>query len=379
MKTNILILAAMAVMTGCGHGHDGEGADAAGDDKGRVSHGGIYFSEAQASAAGIKTETVVAGRFREVIRTGGQIEAATGDEYVVVATAGGVVAFPPAVMTEGAAVKKGSTLMTISAGGLTGGDPSQRAKMEYEAAKKEYERASLLVKDRIISSKAYEQARLSYETARASYEAHAAYMTPAGVRVGSPAGGYVKNRLVGNGEYVTVGQPVMTITKNRRLQLRADVPERFYSRLAAIKDANFAVSYSSRVYRLADMGGRLLSYGRASGGVSPYIPMIFEFNNTGDVLPGAYVDVYLLSDVQDSVLSVPVSALTEEQGHYFVYLQEGSDDYHKCEVTIGDGDGERVRVLSGLKPGDRVVTRGAYQVRMAAMSAVMPEGHGHSH
>lgn len=378
----------MAALVSCGHSHDGEESGtghqehvaAGGDEKGgHVPHEGIYFSKAQAAAAGLRTETVSPGEFREVIRTGGQIEAAMGDEYVVAATSAGVVSYPPAVMTEGAAVAKGSTVVTISARNLTDGDPSQKAKIAYETAKKDYERASKLVEDRIISQKEYEQARLSYEQARAAYGAHAANMTPAGVRVGSPISGYVKSRMVGNGEYVSVGQPVMTVTKNRRMQLRADVPERFYGRLASIKDANFAVPHSNKVYRMDNMGGKLLSYGKASGGVSPYIPVIFEFNNTADVMPGAYVEVYLLSDVQEGVLSVPVSALTEEQGLYFVYIREGAEDYHKREVTVGDGDGERVRVLSGLKPGEKVVVRGAYQVKLAAMSAVMPESHGHSH
>lgn len=58
---------------------------------------------------------------------------------------------------------------------------------------------------------------------------------------------------------MTVGQPVATISKNRRLQLRADVSENYFNELKKIRGANFMVSYNNKVYRLEDLHGRLLS------------------------------------------------------------------------------------------------------------------------
>ena len=51
------------------------------------------------------------------------------------------------------------------------------------------------------------------------------------------------------------------------------------------------------------------------------IPVTFEFDNKGDVIPGSFVEVFLLSSPMENVLSLPHSALTEEQGSFFVYLQ----------------------------------------------------------
>jgi hypothetical protein len=39
----------------------------------------------------------------------------------------------------------------------------------------------------------------------------------------------------------------------------------------------------------------------------------------------------------------------------------------------------RVQIMSGLAPGDRVVSQGVMQVKLAAHSAVIPEGHSHNH
>ena len=110
-----------------------------------------------------------------------------------------------------------------------------------------------------------------------------------------------------------------------------------------------------------------------------YVPVVFELDNRGEVVPGACVEVYLRSSAVDNAWVVPVSALTEEQGLYFVYLRLDEEGYKKQEVSIGDTDGANVRILSGLHEGDRVVTRGVYQVKLAANSGVIPEGHSHNH
>ncbi len=55
----------------------------------------------------------------------------------------------------------------------------------------------------------------------------------------------------------------------------------------------------------------------------------------------------------------PHTALTEEQGSFFVYLQVDEEGYKKQLVTLGADNGEKVQILSGVKAGDKVVTQGA--------------------
>ena len=50
------------------------------------------------------------------------------------------------------------------------------------------------------------------------------------------------------------------------------------------------------------------------------------------------------------MLALPVTALTEEQGLYFVYLQLDEEGYKKQEVTLGASNGKKVQILTGLKP-----------------------------
>ena len=80
----------------------------------------------------------------------------------------------------------------------------------------------------------------------------------------------------------------------------------------------------------------------------------------------------------ENVLSLPRTALTEEQGSFFVYLNVDEEGYRKQEVTLGADNGKNVQILSGLKAGDRVVVEGANQVRLAGISTAIP-GHTHNH
>jgi multidrug efflux pump subunit AcrA (membrane-fusion protein) len=156
------------------------------------------------------------------------------------------------------------------------------------------------------------------------------------------------------------------------------VSENNFRILKSISSANFKPAYDNQVYKLSDLNGRLLSFGKASTDQSFYIPVTFEFDNVGDIIPGAYTEVYLLSTLQENVISVPISAITEEQGLNFVYLQIGDEEYKKQEVTLGQNNGERVQILSVFKTRSQSSYQRSISVKLAAKtSSVMPEGHSH--
>lgn len=353
-----------------GHEHEKQDQHAGGSDE-------IILPPAKAQAAGVAVSTVEPGTFHQVIKTSGQVMAAQGDESTAVATVAGVVSFKGKVI-EGMSVGKGTPLVLLSSKNIAEGDPVQKARIAYEVAKKEYERMKVLVGNKIVSEKEFAQAEQTYENARISYEAVARNHSASGQAVVSPISGYVKSLLVKEGDYVNIGQPLVSITQNRKLFLRADVSEKYYSYLSTIGSANFRTPYNNKVYALKELGGRVLSYGKASGENGYYVPVTFEFDNKGEVIPGSFVEVFLLSSPMENVLSLPHSALTEEQGSFFVYLQLDEEGYKKQLVTLGADNGEQVQILSGIKAGDRVVTQGAYQVKLASATNAIP-AHSHEH
>ena len=347
--------------------------------------GEIIMATEQMEKAGVKTETVKAGDFTAVMKAAGQISRPQGDEQTIAATASGIVKFVNASMTEGTQIGKGQSIATISAKNLQDGDPTAKAKAEFEAAKKEVERLRPLVDDKIVSQREWEQAQLNLKTARAAYKGIAPYTHDGKTSVASNMSGFVKTLLVKSGDYVNVGDPIATITQDRKLQLKVDVPECAYKDMKTISGANFLTTGDDKVYRLADINGRLVSYSRTLPEGSAYLPATFEMDNVGAIVPGSFVEVFLLMQSRKNVITVPTSALTEEQGTYYIYIKEnghnheGEAMFEKREVKTGQTDGLRTEITHGLKEGETVVSEGAYQVKLAAAASIIPEGHSHNH
>ena len=384
---NLLLLGVSVAAISCcntpkhGDGHEGHAHETEEAGHGEAAHvhsGEISLPAAKAEAAGVVSEIIEPGRFREVIVTGGDVTPAPGDAVTVVANVSGVVDFRKD-LAEGVRISENEILFTIASDGLLEGDPVRRAKIEYETAKAEYERAAGLVGENIVSRKEFESIRSAYETARLKYEAISGDgRSEGGAAVIAPKSGFISTCLVKSGDYVSVGQPLAVISGNDRLYLTADVSERYAARVSGIREANFRLQYGDKVYSTSGLGGRLVSFGRNTGEESPFIPVTFAFNRAEGIIPGSYAEIWLMGTERDNVISVPVSALTEEQGVYFVYIRLDEDCYRKQPVTVGATDGLRAEILSGLKGGETVVVQGAIHVRLASAGNAIP-AHTHNH
>ena len=336
----------------------------------------IVLNPDKAKAAGVLVQKITPGDFYGVIPVSGKILEATGNDVTIVANVSGKVSFLTPI-TEGIQVSKEKAIFIISGKHLQNGDPAERTRIAYEAAKQEYERASKLVADKIVSEKEYNTIKTEYENARIAYNA-ISHDRANGAKVTSPLSGYIKSCFVKEGDYVTVGQPLASISQNRHLYLKADVPERYYDKLNKLTSAKFRMSYSDKIYDIQTLGGRLLAYGKNSTETSSYIPVTFEFNNSQDILPGAFAEIYLLTKKRNNVISLPVNAITEEQGVNFVYIKKDTSCYKKQEVELGESNGDMVEILSGLKGNEQVVIEGAIHVKLASTNNIIP-AHSHHH
>ena len=236
---------------------------------------------------------------------------------------------------------------------------------------------NVLVIDLMMSQRELEQIKIKYGSAKDDYEIKINNITPKEIKKKYPTNEYLTKIFIYQGEYVTTGQAIASVSKNNKLLLRAEVPEKYYAGLKNINTANFKMNYSNEVYQLKNMHGRLLSFGRSATDNSFYIPVIFEFVNNENIVPGSYAEVFLLTKTSSEIITIPISSLTEEQGLYFVYLKTGNESYIKREVTTGESNGDRIEIKSGLTVGEEVVTNGVSQIRLAGSSSTLPEGHSH--
>ena len=102
-------------------------------------------------------------------------------------------------------------------------------------------------------------------------------------------------------------------------------------------------------------------------------------NDNGGIANGAFAEVYLIGASRQDVITVPVAAVTEQQGNHYVYVKLDHECYERRLVKLGGNDGRNVEIISGINGGDNVVVGGATVVKLAESSGAVPEGHSHNH
>lgn len=397
--SHILLITAALAFTGCAHSHNdhehehghehAEGHDhehehdheAEGHEHSEGEHEGehkdapgvIVLHDEAAERFGVHTEVAQPGEFNAVVKCAGQVVRSGADDAVASAPTAGIVHFA-AGMNPGAKAGRGTAIATIDARGMSGGDANAAAKAQLTAAEAELDRIQDLYDDRLATQGELLAAQAAVAQAKAAYSPSAG-----NGRVTSPISGTVTALLVKEGSYVNAGDPIASIGTGEGSVLRADIPQRYYNLAPSFTDmrAEFA---NTPVFTVSERGGRRLSGAPAGEAATTggYIPVYFTAAGTG-MAAGTPFTAYLIGDTRQNVLTVPVSALSEQQGNFFVYENYAPEHYRKLPVKIGASDGIRTEIISGLEPGTTFVSDGVSAVRLSETSGVIPQGHTHNH
>ncbi|MBA4408647.1 MAG: efflux RND transporter periplasmic adaptor subunit [Bacteroidota bacterium] len=320
--------------------------------------------------------------FGQIIKTTAQVQSSQGDEIIVSAKTNGIVMITGNAVLEGKDVSKGQILFFISGSELADNNISVRyseAKNNLEKAKADYERATELAKDKIISAKDLLSAKNQYDNAKAIFDNLNTNFSASGQSVKSPMSGFVKQVLVKNGTYVEAGQPIVVVSQNKTLLLNAEVQQKYASMLGSITSANIRTLQDNQSYSLEQLKGKVLSFGKATNSDNYLIPVTLQIDNIGSFTAGGFVEVYLKTLTNTLALTVPTTSLLEDQGAFFVYVQVTPELFEKREVKIGATDGVRTEIRSGLNSNERVVTLGAILIKLAQATGTLDAHSGHVH
>ena len=316
------------------------------------------------------------------IKTSGQIEPAKNDVQHLVAVTSGIVVFPDRSLQEGVAVMKGKSIFSIAGNKLAESSTATKyneASSAYDIAQNNYKRKKEWIESGVVSEKDLETAAAELKVAEARFNAVQKSFNEAGQVVSSNMDGYITNLEVENGQYVEAGTHLATIIGNKRLVIKAEVQQKYASLLPLIKDANLCLINSGSHLSMSKLNGKVVSYGKTVGGHSYLIPVFIEVDAHKDLIAGSLVNLFLLCDNNQKYVTVPNTALIEEMGLYYVFVQEEAEGYEKRLVGIGNSDGLNTVITSGLSADERVVTKGATYVKLAGMNTALDPHAGHIH
>jgi RND family efflux transporter MFP subunit len=191
----------------------------------------------------------------------------------------------------------------------------------------------------------------------------------------SPVSGVIAERTATNGANVSAGSVLFRVVDAQQVQVAGHVREADLARARQAKAAELELPGQDA--RLP--AGRFASLGRVLDAATRTVPITFALDNsTLGLAVGQSVFLHLLLDEAASHPVVPASALVDDAGRPVVFVQREGEAFERRPVTLGARSGNVVQVTSGVTAGERVVTTGAYLVRLASLSTQVPS-HGHVH
>jgi len=348
---------------------------------------GITFTKEQQWKIDFATAEAVKGRVRPSLAATATIKAQPDGEALLAAPAAGVLRPAGSFPRVGQAVKKGQVLAYLAP--RLGGETDQatleaaagKAKIALEQARRERERMEALFKDEAISEKRLLEARANERMAEA--EANAAQARQGqlgglgGIAIRAPIAGTLADVAVVPGAFVTEGAPLFHVANAGRLWLEARVPESEIGRMGTPSGASFSVDGFEQPFVIEPgRNGKLIAVGGVVDAGTRTVPAIFEFANPGGLRLGMTAKAQLHAGEGIEAVLVPAGAVQDESGTAAVYVQTGGASFERRIVRVGIRDGDRVAIIDGIEPGQRVVGKGAHFIRLStSMSAAV--GHAH--
>lgn len=139
-------------------------------------------------------------------------------------------------------------------------------------------------------------------------------------------------------------------------------------------------AYPERTFNVIDeMGGRIINMDLVVAPETRTIALRYEAANPeGLFRSGMFADVFLETQHAINAVAVPEEAIIMDNGRPVAFVLIHGEAFQKRVLELGIRDGQFVEVRSGIQEGERVVTKGAYLVKLASASpASFGEGHAH--
>jgi RND family efflux transporter MFP subunit len=332
---------------------------------------------------------------RGSVRVPAVIQPVTGGEALVSAPAAGRFV-ADRLVSIGATVREGQALGRLEPR-LAGGEDRAtlaasvaEAQAAADAAHAEQARAERLVADRAVPARRLEDARRAVTVADARLQAAQARLNQrdetlragGGVASGNafvlraPLSGRVVEVMATLGAAYEEGAPLFRVVKMDEVELQALVPA------ADVEKTRDVSGLALEIPGRDDPIPLRLHHKHDSGAIDPHtraLTVQFEVDNPdGRLLIGQSGTVVLFTSQLVRVPVVPKDAVLMEAGRPYVFVQTGGETFGRRFVEIAARENDLVGLKSGVKPGERVVVRGAYEVQLASAAKGLPaEGHVH--
>ena len=360
---------------------------------------GITFLKEQQWRMDFATAPVGERELSALLKMSAEVKpAAAGQVQIVAPIAGRIMMAARGVPVPGQKVKQGEELAVILPTPIKNSvelDTELRsAKSELEAAEKELERVQELYKDKIVARRRLEQSERDVAVHKARLDAARAQLglldsnqsasgkslaaQAARFSLRAPISGTVVAANVTPGALVEAGQNLLSIVDLDRVWIEGRLFELDIPKVRQFEKA-FCAPALTEPFALARPKARLVNIGSVIDPATRSVPLILEVQNDEERLRiGLRGDLSMPTGERSRGLAIPLDAVVDDKGIAVAFVQAEGESFERRELELGIKSDGYAEVKSGLKAGERVVTKGAYRVHLGSLSTTLP-AHGHGH
>jgi len=256
---------------------------------------------------------------------------------------------------EGQYVTKGTPLVYLNDEELQA--QYQRLQYTQKLFETQENRQKQLLEREAISQEEYDIVLSQFNTALSDIKLVEAQLAKTVIR--APFNGVLGLRLISEGSVIGTQDVITSVVNIDPIKIEFSIPERYASQVSVGSPIYFSNEASpeeveGKVYAFEpqiDLATRTLKL-RAQ---SP--------NKGGKFLPGMFVKIRFILDVQENALMVPAESVIPELTGYKVFVVGKDGNAEQRIVEIGTRTDTHVQILSGLSEGEQVLTSGVMQVR----------------
>lgn len=255
---------------------------------------------------------------------------------------------------EGSNVKQGQLLFKVNDIELRA--QLSQANTKESLASENERRAKLLLQKEAISQEEYDVARAEYASMKAQSQLIKAQIAKTSVK--APFSGRIGLRSISKGTYITPTILVAKLVNIGKLKITFSVPEKYASQIKQNAILSFTVAgltenYSAKIYAIepeVEVATRTLK-----------VRAIAD-NKDGKLLPGTFANIELILDVVKGALIVPTEAIVPVQNGKKVFVSVNGKA-KEIMVETATRTAADIMILTGLKPGDTVITSGVMSLK----------------
>jgi membrane fusion protein (multidrug efflux system) len=243
------------------------------------------------------------------------------------------------------------------------------AEAQRELARLNLERMRMLKEKRVAADAEYDRSEAEFKQAEARVGEIRATIERKTIR--APFAGALGIRQINQGQYLTAGDPVVPVQSMDPVYVNFSLPQQDVGALRV--GAEVRVTADS--IAIVNSVGKITAINSVIDEATRNVQVQATLRNPhGRLRPGMFVGVQVLLGISKPVIALPASAISHAPYGNSVFVigdMEGPNGtkYRGARqqfVKLGEGRGDQVAVVSGLNPGDEVVTSGVFKLRNGA-------------